>query len=155
MDYNSKSTLCVEGGDDYSYDDDNYDYDDDNYDYDEGHEEEPVDPAELFSEFDTDRDKSLSMDEIDVALEGADALRELRALAIKPFSIPGDNAFPIGGYFPAPANKSEGDMFRSYFKQAREELAVRLVERLFDSGSKNKWWQSFSKKKFMGKEMKD
>jgi len=72
MDYNSKSTLCVEGGDDYSYDDDNYDYDDDNYDYDEGHEEEPVDPAELFSEFDTDRDKSLSMDEIDVALEGAD-----------------------------------------------------------------------------------
>lgn len=34
------------------------------------------------------------------------------------------------------------DLFRSYFKQAREELAVRLCDRVFDvDGSKNKWWQ--------------
>jgi hypothetical protein len=34
------------------------------------------------------------------------------------------------------------DLFKAFFKQAREELAVRLCDRLFDAdGSKNKWWQ--------------
>ncbi|RYH16323.1 hypothetical protein EON65_30290 [archaeon] len=36
----------------------------------------------------------------------------------------------------------DADMFRAYFKQAREELALRLADRLFDAdGTKNKWWQ--------------
>eukprot|EP01032_Pedospumella_encystans_P021442 gene21442-24322_t len=84
------------------------------------------------------------------------AIRELRALSTKPFAVPGEAGFPLGGLFPAPANKTESDLFRTYFKQAREELAVRLCERVFDAdGSKNKWWQAFSKKKFMGKELKD
>jgi hypothetical protein len=64
------------------------------------------------------------------------------------------------------------DLFKAYFKQARDELGNRLLDRLFDSdGSKNKWWQvkclllidessdfsskAFSKRKFMGKELKD
>jgi hypothetical protein len=34
------------------------------------------------------------------------------------------------------------DLFRAYFKQAREELALRLCDRIFDAdGTKNKWWQ--------------
>lgn len=34
------------------------------------------------------------------------------------------------------------DSFRAYFKQARDELGLRLMEHLFDAdGSKNKWWQ--------------
>jgi len=99
------------------------------------------------------------------------AIRELRALSTKPFAVPGEAGFPLGGLFPAPANKTESgmlfhvsrvissifsfvnfflfsfflcgtDLFRTYFKQAREELAVRLCERVFDAdGSKNKWWQ--------------
>lgn len=37
------------------------------------------------------------------------------------------------------------DSFKAYFKQAREELAVRICERLFDAdGSKNKWWQVYN-----------
>ncbi|KAJ1402433.1 actin-related protein 2/3 complex subunit 3 [Ochromonadaceae sp. CCMP2298] len=84
------------------------------------------------------------------------AIRELRALSIKLFAIPGEPGFPLGGLFAAPANKAEGDLFRAYFKQAREELALRLCDRVFDAdGSKSKWWQAFSKKKFMGKELKD
>lgn len=69
------------------------------------------------------------------------------------------------------------DNFRAYFKQARDELALRLADVLFEStGQKNKWWQvnrvrvvsltashlvtsftlqAFSKRKFMGKELKD
>ena len=41
------------------------------------------------------------------------------------------------------------DMFRAYFKQAREELAIRLCDRLFDAdGTKNKWWQVTSTNRF-------
>ena len=49
------------------------------------------------------------------------------------------------------------DAFKAYFKQAREELAIRLVQKLFDTpdGTKSKWWQAYSKRKFMNKEFKD
>lgn len=83
------------------------------------------------------------------------AVREMRNLAQKQFAIPGDPTWPLGGLFPVPANRAEGDSLRAYLKQAREELALRLTDRLFDpDGSKNKWWQAFSKRKFMGKELK-
>ncbi len=86
----------------------------------------------------------------------ATALRELRTLSKdKPFSIPGEGGFPLNGMFPAAANKAEGDAFKAYMKQAREELAVRLVERVFQDGTKSKWWQAFSKRRFMGKELND
>lgn len=84
------------------------------------------------------------------------AIRDLRNIAIRQFSIPGDAGWPLGGLFPAPARREEGDAFKAYFKQAREELAQRLVERLFNAdGTKNKWWQAFSKRKFMGKELQN
>ena len=87
----------------------------------------------------------------------ATALRELRTLSRdKPFTVPGENGFVLGQMFPAPESKKETDDCRAWVKQAREECAVRLVARLFDKdGKKNKWWQSFSKRKFMGKELMD
>jgi hypothetical protein len=34
------------------------------------------------------------------------------------------------------------DLWKAYMKQARNELCIRLCDRLFDAdGSKNKWWQ--------------
>jgi hypothetical protein len=34
------------------------------------------------------------------------------------------------------------DLFKAYFKQAREELSVRLCDRVFEAdGTKSKWWQ--------------
>ena len=84
------------------------------------------------------------------------AIRELRALATKQFIVPGDSTWPLGTLFPTAANKTESDTFRGYFKQAREELCLRLCERVFNpDGTKNKWWQAFSKRKFMGKELRD
>ncbi len=86
----------------------------------------------------------------------ATALRELKTLSKdKPFAIPGETGFPLNGMYPAAASKAEGDMFKAYMKQAREELCVRLVEKVFADGGKSKWWQSFSKRKFMGKELND
>jgi len=82
--------------------------------------------------------------------------RELNALAIKPMILPGDSAWPLGAIYPKPSSNEETELFKAYFKQARSELAVRLVDRLFDKdGVKSKWWQAFSKRKFMGKELKE
>jgi hypothetical protein len=73
------------------------------------------------------------------------ALREFKQLAIKPFLIPGDSGFALVGLLNAPTDKNDGDSFRNYFKQAREELSYRLAERLFNAdGTKNKWWQVYS-----------
>ena len=38
------------------------------------------------------------------------AIRELRALAQKQFSIPGEAGWPLGGLFAAPADKNESGM---------------------------------------------
>ena len=35
------------------------------------------------------------------------AIRELKALSTKQFAVPGEAGFPLGGLFPAPANKTE------------------------------------------------
>ena len=70
------------------------------------------------------------------------ALRELKALSTKQFALPGEPTFPLGGLFPSPANKADSDAFRAYFKQAREETSIRLLNHLFNAdGTKNKWWQ--------------
>lgn len=88
--------------------------------------------------------------------EKSTALKDLRALATKQFVTPGDSGWPLGTLFPVAKDKAEGDTFKTYFKQAREELSIRICDLLFNAdGSKNKWWQSFSKRKFMGKELKD
>jgi actin related protein 2/3 complex subunit 3 len=88
------------------------------------------------------------------------AMRELRSLSRdKAFAAPGENGFVLGSLFGAPGNRGDVDSWKAYMKQAREELAIRLVEKVFDEkfegGKKNKWWQAFSKRKFMGKELKD
>ncbi|KAH8048953.1 hypothetical protein JL722_12188 [Aureococcus anophagefferens] len=69
--------------------------------------------------------------------------RGLRAV-IKQFPIPGGPGWSLGGMFPTPGDIQEGESWRLYMKQAREELSLRTLDVLFYSdGSKNKWWASF------------
>jgi len=66
------------------------------------------------------------------------------------FAIPGEKTFCLPGFFSNPANRNEGDLFRQYYRQAREELVNRLVDVAYlENGEQNKWWMSFAKKKFM------
>ena len=84
-----------------------------------------------------------------------EAEKALHALVIKQFPIPGGPGWSLGGMFPTPGDIQEGESWRLYMKQAREELSLRTLDVLFYSdGSKNKLWASFSKRKFMGKELK-
>ncbi|KAJ1458311.1 actin-related protein 2/3 complex subunit 3 [Pelagophyceae sp. CCMP2097] len=93
--------------------------------------------------------------EVEKTEKKADASRALLALTLKAFPIPGGPGWALGGLFPTPQDINEGETWRLYMKQAREELSYRVLEVLYSpDGSKNKWWGSFSKRKFMGKELK-
>jgi len=82
---------------------------------------------------------------VDTKTEGE---KKLRATAEKSFAIPGDSKWGLGGMYPPPKTPKEGDTLRAYFKQARDEVAIRVLDLLYlHDGSKNKWWASFSKRK--------
>mmetsp|Transcript_11859 Transcript_11859/g.36535 ORF Transcript_11859/g.36535 Transcript_11859/m.36535 type:complete len:175 (+) Transcript_11859:194-718(+) len=83
------------------------------------------------------------------------AEKAVHAMLIKQFPIPGGPGWTLGGMFPQPGDIQEGEAWRLYMKQAREEVAKRALDVLYRAdGTKDKWWGSFSKRKFMGKELK-
>lgn len=47
------------------------------------------------------------------------------------------------------------DYLRQYLTQVRQELAARLVEKLYadGTGKPNKWWMSFQKRRFMNRSL--
>ena len=71
------------------------------------------------------------------------------------FAIPGDAGFPLNQAFEPPSNRNEAEVLRQYVMQVRQELAARLLNRVYsDQGQgPSKWWLSFTKRKFMGKSL--
>lgn len=69
------------------------------------------------------------------------------------FAIPGDAGFPLNQAFEAPSDRNSAEVLRQYIMQMRQELAARLLSRVYadDTGLPSKWWLSYSKRKFMGK----
>ncbi len=84
----------------------------------------------------------------------SEALRELNTLAQGGHFIPGDAGWPLGSLIPGPKTASEAETLRSYYRQLREALVIRLADRVFskEDGGPNKHWIAYSKKKFMNKE---
>ncbi|KAG5519030.1 hypothetical protein PMAC_002561 [Pneumocystis sp. 'macacae'] len=81
-----------------------------------------------------------------------EAIRLLNIFSLENFTIPGDLGFPFNSLYAAPSNESESDFLRQYLAQFRQELALRLIDRVYiDSDKPNKWWLCFSKRKFMNK----
>jgi len=85
----------------------------------------------------------------------AEGVRALTSMAHETFRIPGDSGFPLGSFFPSPANPQEADLCRSYFKQLREEMGRRVISKVYaqDDGAPSKFWLVFSKRKFMNKSL--
>ncbi|KAF2490237.1 ARP2/3 complex, 21 kDa p21-Arc subunit [Lophium mytilinum] len=71
------------------------------------------------------------------------------------FPIPGDASFPLNQAFEAPRDRSQAEQLRQYIMQMRQELAQRLLARVYADGATtpSKWWLSFTKRKFMGKSL--
>lgn len=84
-----------------------------------------------------------------------DANKILNTLAVEHFSIPGDPTFPLNALYAPPRDRQEADFLRSYLTQFRQELALRLIERIYPNGEKvpNKYWLAFTRRKFMNKSL--
>ncbi|KAL7009884.1 cytosolic Fe-S cluster assembly factor cfd1 [Cystobasidiomycetes sp. EMM_F5] len=83
-----------------------------------------------------------------------EATKQLTTLALESFSLPGEPGFPLNSVFSAPANRTDADNLRAYLSQARQELAPRIVQTVYDeTGKPSKWWMAFQKRRFMGKSL--
>ncbi|KAI9872341.1 MAG: subunit of the Arp2/3 complex [Pleopsidium flavum] len=83
-----------------------------------------------------------------------DAEKALMNTALDQFAIPGDASFPLNQAFEAPRDRQDAETLRQYISQVRQELATRLLARVYSGGSTpSKWWLSFTKRKFMGKSL--
>ena len=92
------------------------------------------------------------------------------ATALDQFAIPGDPNFPLNQSYEAPHNKNDAETLRQYIAQVRQELALRLLARIYAGGNTPskvcfpspgrtsahkppQWWLSFTKRRFMGKSL--
>ncbi|KAL7274118.1 subunit of the Arp2/3 complex [Rhizina undulata] len=84
-----------------------------------------------------------------------DAEKALQSSALDHFALPGDPAFPLNALYQAPRDRSDAETMRGYISQLRQELVIRLLNRVYadGTGKPSKWWLSFTKRKFMGKSL--
>eukprot|EP01126_Amoeba_proteus_P002670 TRINITY_DN1084_c0_g1_i3.p1 TRINITY_DN1084_c0_g1~~TRINITY_DN1084_c0_g1_i3.p1 ORF type:complete len:179 (-),score=14.60 TRINITY_DN1084_c0_g1_i3:160-696(-) len=83
------------------------------------------------------------------------AAKELFTLSVSNFLIPGDGGFVLGGHVAAPSSRADGDLLRQYLTQVRQELGLRLLDKVFanNENQADKWWICFSKRKFLDKSL--
>ncbi|KAG0045303.1 subunit of the Arp2/3 complex [Gryganskiella cystojenkinii] len=80
-----------------------------------------------------------------------EAEKILGTLALGNFAIPGDATFPLNALYSVPASKMDADLLRQYLSQLRQEMAIRLPNRIYENDKPGKWWMCFQKRKFMNK----
>ncbi|EPS95986.1 hypothetical protein FOMPIDRAFT_1062437 [Fomitopsis schrenkii] len=82
-----------------------------------------------------------------------EANKTLNTLSVDNFPIPGDANFPLNSHYAPAASRADSDYLRQYLIQVRQELAARLIEKLYadGTGKPSKWWMSFQKRRFMSR----
>ncbi|KAJ3556722.1 hypothetical protein NM688_g1866 [Phlebia brevispora] len=84
-----------------------------------------------------------------------EASKLLNTLAVDNFPIPGDANFALNAHYAPPGSRSDAEYLRQYLVQVRQELAARLIERLYadGTGKPSKWWMAFQKRRFMNRSL--
>ncbi|KAG6830323.1 hypothetical protein H0H92_001258 [Tricholoma furcatifolium] len=84
-----------------------------------------------------------------------DASKSLNTLSVDSFPIPGDANFALNAHYAPPASRADSEFLRQYLTQVRQELASRLVAKLYadGTGKPSKWWMSFQKRRFMNRSL--
>ncbi|KYK56161.1 ARP2/3 complex 21 kDa subunit [Drechmeria coniospora] len=85
-----------------------------------------------------------------------DAQKDVMNIALDlNFAIPGDPGFPLNQMYESPRDRQDAEQLKQYMAQVRQELAARLLARVYadDESKPSKWWLSFTKRKFMGKSL--
>lgn len=95
------------------------------------------------------------LSKIKPSMSNREAEKALINAALEQFSVPGEPGFPLNQAFEGPKDRVEAEALRQYMGQVRQELAIRLHQRLYAEGEAgpSKWWMSFTKRKFMGKSL--
>ncbi|CAH1164068.1 unnamed protein product [Phaedon cochleariae] len=82
------------------------------------------------------------------------AQNEMKTLAASRFDIPGDPGFPLNSVYSKPANQNDVEFLKAYLTQVRQEVGLRVCDKVFgEDGKPSKWWLCFAKKKFMDKSL--
>lgn len=80
-----------------------------------------------------------------------EAFKEMHTLAISKFDLPGEAGFPLNSVYTKPVG-NEVEKMRQYLTQCRQEMGLRIVEKVFGAEDKpSKWWTCFARRKFMDK----
>ncbi|KAK8199660.1 actin-related protein 2/3 complex subunit 3 [Phyllosticta capitalensis] len=96
---------------------------------------------------------SEALGKIKAGMTRRDAEKAVLNLALdNNFAIPGDASFPLNQAFEPPATRQDAEVLRQYISQMRQEIAVRLLNRVYsEEAVPSKFWLSFTKRKFMNK----
>lgn len=85
-----------------------------------------------------------------------EALKALTNVALDNFTIPGTPGFPMNTVYSVPVTDHNAmELLRTYIQQFRQELAIRLLERLYRDSkeSPSKFWLAFTRRRFMNKSL--
>ncbi|SCU78048.1 LAMI_0A03224g1_1 [Lachancea mirantina] len=85
-----------------------------------------------------------------------EALKALTNLALDDFAIPGTPGFPLNNVYQVPLqNHADVELLKSYIQQFRQELAMRLLERIYRDSKEapSKFWLAFTRRRFMNKSL--
>lgn len=77
-------------------------------------------------------------------------------VALDNFVLPGSSGFPLNAVYSVPLQDHNAmELLRTYIQQFRQELAMRLLDRLYrDSKERpSKFWLAFTRRKFMNKSL--
>lgn len=77
-------------------------------------------------------------------------------VALDNFVLPGSSGFPLNTVYTVPLEDHNAmELLRTYIQQFRQELAMRLLDRLYrDSKERpSKFWLAFIRRKFMNKSL--
>ncbi|KAI5962925.1 ARC18 [Candida pseudojiufengensis] len=95
------------------------------------------------------------LSKINSRMSHKESTKVLNNLSLDNFALPGDINFPLNSLYLPPKTKNEADLLRQYLTQFRQELAERLLNRIYkdDPSVPSKYWLSFTKRKFMNKSL--
>lgn len=96
-----------------------------------------------------------------------DAIKSLTNLSLDDFTLPGTPGFPLNNVYQVPiGDHQQLELLKSYLTQFRQELSMRLIERIYSDPKlgvdqpqdkkgnlPSKFWLAFTKRKFMNKSL--
>lgn len=85
-----------------------------------------------------------------------EAVKKLMNLALDSFATPGTPGFPLNTVYSIPLdNPADVELLKSYIQQFRQELAMRLLERVYKDNREvpSKFWLAFTRRRFMNKSL--